>query len=94
MNQPNPLTTNLPSRHNPEIPAVWYNGLPEASKQELKRLLTESGPVFDALRNMLKKMYAEAQSVASDYENPNWAYLQAHKNGRMQVLQDLHRLLP
>jgi len=46
---------------------------------------------FNALKEVLEKEYVPAPPV--DYDNPAWAYKQAHINGQNQMLERVMSLI-
>lgn len=59
-------------------------------KQSLKRVQW----VFDHIKNLINTDGLEAAEISpKSYDNPNWAYRQAHSNGYKQAVKDFHKLL-
>lgn len=83
-------------KNKEDSPPVWYNNdATDKEKAKTRAMLIEAAPAFERLKLILKQRYEAVQTVAtSDYTSPNWGYEQAHKNGRMQELQDLFKILP
>lgn len=59
-------------------------------KQSLKRVQW----VFDHIKTIINTDGLEAAEISpKSYDNPNWAYRQAHSNGYKQAVKDFHKLL-
>lgn len=77
------------------IPIDWIKKekTPEG-KKKVEGVLRNSVLALSIVYKLLEDKEKDLNSVkASDYENPSWAYLQAHKNGKLEQLQELKRLL-
>ena len=63
-----------------DLPERWTRGLDERGKRELYASLNSSA--FTRLVEILRELDIEAAALKeADYQNPSWAYFQAHKNG-------------
>lgn len=50
--------------------------------------------VLDHLKTIVNTDAIEASEISpKSYDNPNWAYRQAHANGYKQAVSDLNKLL-
>ena len=59
-------------------------------KQSLKRVQW----VLDHIKTIINTDGIEAAEISpKSYDNPNWAYRQAHSNGYKQAFKDFHKLL-
>lgn len=59
-------------------------------KQSLKRVRW----VLDHTKTLINSDGIEAAETSpKSYDNPNWAYRQAHANGYKQAIKDFHKLL-
>lgn len=68
---------------------VWTKGYKD--KEARKKEILAYRNAFDALKEVLEKEYVPAPP--SDYENPAWAYKQAHINGQNQMLERVMSLI-
>lgn len=84
------------SKERDSIPAEWYSTLKtEEEKKEFEQYLRNSTRLFDLLKRMIQRRYDQAVAVkGEDYENSAWPYLQAHRNGRLEALEEVWKLLP
>jgi hypothetical protein len=59
-------------------------------KESLKRVKW----VLDHIKTLVNTDGIEASEISpKSYDNPNWAYRQAHANGYKQAVKDFHKLL-
>lgn len=59
-------------------------------KESLKRVKW----VLDHIKTLVNTDGVEASEISpKSYDNPNWAYRQAHANGYKQAVKDFHKLL-
>ena len=85
------------SNHNPkDIPSEWLAKCQsDEEKEELKQYLRNSSRLFDLLKDMLQRRYdQEWGAKVVDYDSQSWSHKQAHKNGRINALEDIYKLLP
>ncbi len=78
------------------VAEFWYKDCktPEDRAAKLSRLVSAKG-VLDELKDYLEQRFAEAARVTSkNYDTPGWECQQAHRNGQMESLEDIWRLLP
>lgn len=83
--------------HAPKsIPSEWFvECKSEEEKEELRQYLHNSKRLVDALKSMIQRRYdQEWGSKIIDYDSPSWSHKQAHKNGRINALEDIYKLLP
>ena len=75
---------------------VWTKNLKtEAEKENFTNQLLGARPVLQRLNDLLEEKEAEldrSERSQKAYENPNWAYLQAHRNGCASMLQSIKEL--
>ncbi|MGD9682597.1 MAG: hypothetical protein AB7W16_15525 [Candidatus Obscuribacterales bacterium] len=74
-----------------KYPALWFQGLNEKDKKSLIATLDNSD-LPKILQSILEKWRRENVMTKPQYENPSWAYLQAHQNGMTEILDRLDRL--
>lgn len=76
---------------------IWTQHLKtEEERKEFQKLLQNStislGRLYDIVYMLMTQVY-EKEKREDAYQTPNWAYLQAHQNGRLQALGEILRLL-
>lgn len=72
----------------------WFSHLPKDKHEEVKKIVLGSTKVLDILHNIVYNMsIVESKPSTKDYDSPSWAYLQAHKNGRIEALREIAKLL-
>ncbi len=76
---------------------VWTKNLrTEDEKDNFNNQLLGARPVLERLHQLLDEKEVEldrSEKSLKAYENPNWAYLQAHKNGCASMLQSVKELI-
>jgi hypothetical protein len=76
---------------------VWTKNLKtEEEKDNFNNQLLGARPVLERLHDLLNEKEVEldrSERTLKAYENPNWAYLQAHKNGCASMLQSIKELI-
>lgn len=73
---------------------TWKRGAPSSLKdEELVAKLASAGPAFEILEGVLKNMEQGKRPSLSDYDNPNWACRQAHRNGFNEALRLISELI-
>lgn len=78
-----------------KLSADWTKHLKHGSKEakDFEEYLFNSHALVERLHTLLlEKLEALDKPSEKDYECPNWAYLQAHRNGKMEVLRQLLKL--
>jgi hypothetical protein len=75
-----------------QFPEIWFRGLQEKEKVELHKWLSTSHLV-ERLRDIVKSYEREAEIPKADYDNPAWAYKQAHHNGERHAYAKILKLL-
>lgn len=75
--------------------SIWLSSEKTAKgKENLKKTILSSKFVLDILREMVYNIYVDSLSVSqSDYNNPSWSHVQAHKNGEQEALRKILDLL-
>lgn len=84
-------------RHQPKnIPSEWLAKCEnDEDKEELKQYLLNSSRLFDLLKDMLQRRYDQEWGARLvDYDSASWSHKQAHKNGRMDALEEIYKLCP
>jgi len=76
---------------------VWTKNLKTKEEQDnFNNQLLGARPVLQRLYGLLNEKEAEldrSERTQKAYENPNWAYLQAHRNGCASMLQGIKDLI-
>lgn len=76
---------------------VWTKNLKtEEEKDNFNNQLLGARPVLERLTELLNEKEVEldrSERSLKAYDNPNWAYLQAHKNGCASMLQSVKELI-
>jgi hypothetical protein len=73
-------------------PSIWFKGMDEKEKESFVNSLKTS-PLVPKLQEILLAWVNEAQKVTQkDYDNPAWAYRQAHDNGIVQAHNSVLKL--
>jgi hypothetical protein len=66
----------------------------EEEKNQFKESLKRVQWVLDHIKTLVNTDGIEASEISpKSYDNPNWAYRQAHANGYKQAVKDFHKLL-
>lgn len=74
----------------------WYqNAKSPEEKEKVKTLILNSEPLLELLRGILenRKIGGMAAFTEKNYENSNWAHLQAHRNGRLEEIEYMIKML-
>lgn len=75
------------------IPTEWLIG--EETPEEFEKTWRNSTRVLDRLKEIidreLNQLYLD---LKVDYENPNWQFYRADKNGKIVALERILKLLP
>lgn len=76
---------------------VWTKNLKtEEERQNFQNQVIGARPVLQRLSDLLEEKEKEldrSERSQKAYENPNWAYLQAHRNGCAGMLQSIKELI-
>lgn len=78
------------------IPSDWIKHLPEKERKDFEDVLRNSTYVLTRLQDILNTKVDTLDRKEVDltaYENPSWAYQQAHLNGKRSGLLEALRLL-
>ena len=66
----------------------------EEDKHQFEQSLKRVQWVLDHIKSLVNSDSIEAAEISpKSYDNPNWAYRQAHANGYKQAVKDFHKLL-
>lgn len=72
----------------------WYTGCktPEDKKKRQDNVQMSS-EVLDILKKICYNSILDDQSISkTDYDSPSWSHLQAHKNGRIEALNEIIKM--
>jgi len=76
---------------------VWTKNLKTAEEQDnFNNQLLGARPVLERLMELLDEKEASlemSERTVKAYDNPNWAYLQAHRNGCASMLSSVKQLI-
>lgn len=76
---------------------IWTKNLKTTEEQDnFNNQLLGARPVLQRLNELLQEKEAEldrSERTQKAYENPNWAYLQAHRNGCANMLASIKDLI-
>lgn len=72
----------------------WLTGCKTAEQKEKRKdLVLGAQSVLDILKEICYNSILEEQSVSKkDYDSPSWSHLQAHKNGRIEALNEIIKM--
>ena len=72
----------------------WFRDIPAEEVENLKIQLANHKKTLDNLRKIVYNMVSKAEDVRlEDYESPSWAHKQAHRNGFVEALNSIGRLV-
>ena len=78
------------------LPLAWTSGLSEDEKKEFEKAVRNDTYVLSKLRKVIDEEIEnlDRQEISSSsYDNPSWAFKQAHGNGVRAGLIKVRRLL-
>lgn len=81
----------MSSRSN-KYPSNWFVNLSEKDQEALENQLRH-GLVAQRLVQIIGDLQKSSRPSRKDYDNPSWAYLQAHKNGEFLAYETILSLL-
>lgn len=71
----------------------WFKGISPSEAEDLKKSLLSSKKVLDKLSEICYNISISKENIREgDYDNPSWAYKQAHLNGYRDALNTIIRL--
>lgn len=63
-------------------------------KKATEQAIRQAGPVLEILRELLtNRLRNISRPKEETYTNPSWAYFQAHRNGRIEDLEYVIKLV-
>lgn len=73
----------------------WFKNLQKDQQEDFKTYVRNSTQLIDQLRYIIEnyehEIYEE-ECKESSYEVSDWTYLQAHRNGKKEILRKLKKL--
>jgi hypothetical protein len=90
------LRTQKQPNTDKRLAVDWTKHLPEEQKEEFEKSVRNSFHVLDRLFQIVEEKIAEVhdkESKEADYSSNSWAYLQAHRNGKIEGLKKVKDLL-
>lgn len=78
-----------------KVKLAWISHIQDLQEREkFKRDLLARQDIWDKLRSILEAKLEGTEMHFRDYDNPSWAYKQAHANGYRDALLEVYDLLP
>jgi len=79
----------------PKLAADWFRGISkEEDKASLIQAIYSAKGILDIVKELVIAHKNSLEKVSmTDYDSPQWAYKEAHKNGRKEEIDYLLRLL-
>lgn len=74
----------------------WTSHLKGSDKENFESVLNNSRMLLDRLKTILEQEEAavdNSDTSIEDFEEPNWAYKQAFRNGQRNILKKLYTLV-
>ena len=76
------------------ISVEWYFGCKNKEERDARKGLVDSAaPALDVLRQIVEQRRETYAMKSSDYDVVAWPYYQAHRNGQMEELDRLIKLI-
>lgn len=72
-------------------PEIWFRGKSPEDKERMIALMNHSDLV-ERLLEIIGSYERELSVSRGDYNNPSWAYKQAHENGLLEAYSKIKRL--
>ena len=79
-----------------DLQLQWTKGLSGKAREDFKELIRNSTPQFEPILKYLQELEDQIyqdEASETDYMNREWAYLQAHRNGKKEIIKKLKTLL-
>ena len=75
--------------------SVWFSGCKtEVEREQMKQTLLSNTILLDKLQEICYNIGRELEEVSiDDYESPSWSHKMAHRNGSLEVIRKLHKIL-
>lgn len=90
------MATSTPKKRNSSLHSLWLAKVKDRDKLKEHILREVHNPTLQRLLEIVEEKLDEAnrrETSISVYDNPSWAYLQAHNNGFRHGLQQIADLL-
>jgi len=77
------------------LAADWFRQISDPDDRVAReQAIRQAGPILEILKDLLtNRLRTASQMREASYEHPSWAYLQAHRNGRIEDLEYVIKLL-
>lgn len=77
------------------LAADWFRQTSDPDDRKTReQAIRQAGPILEILKDLLtNRLRGVSQMREAAYDNPSWAYLQAHRNGRIEDLEYVIKLL-
>jgi len=77
------------------IQSLWVSHLKDSKEREdFTNKLLGSRFLLDKLSEIVYNIVKmESRPSTKDYDSPSWAYLQAHRNGRLEAFEEILKLI-
>lgn len=79
----------------PKYSTVWFRNKTDKEKEAIRFALENNTTLIDGLLELIYGFMDEenrAEVKLEDYNNPNWAYLQANRNGAKRAYSKIEAL--
>lgn len=78
-----------------KVKLVWLSHIQDKEEKErFKSSILAKQDVWDRLKEIIEDRVEAKDMRYDDYDNPSWAYKQAHANGYKEALLELYDILP
>lgn len=74
--------------------SAWFRGLNEQERVKMKETLENSHFLLDKLFEICYNIGIELEEISiGDYDNSSWSHKQAHRNGELEMLRKIKKIL-
>jgi hypothetical protein len=70
----------------------WIAGVNERDRRIIEEMLSVDNKILDRLNEICYNMVKSSETGDTDFENPNWAFKQAHWLGYRKAVRDIMTL--
>jgi hypothetical protein len=73
----------------------WTKHLSKEDKEDFEAYIRNSTQIVERLRNILDSYELQTMDSQADeksYDSPSWEYLQAHRNGKLEMIRRIKKL--
>lgn len=72
----------------------WFKGVPAEDVESVKSQLIGDKKTLDKLSEILYNIVTSTEEVRfTDYDTPSWSHKMAHRNGKIEALRSIIRLI-